>query len=107
MQSPYLVQCLQLHEVDPLSIDELPNPIHQPAGVDKLFRWERAWTSQGQSIVEGRSFNCPIREHTFQECFDVSVAMVKTLSCLSGKYKERALEVLSLADLTEQEIHGS
>eukprot|EP00971_Amphidinium_carterae_P349817 6491242-Amphidinium_carterae.1 len=28
----------------------------------------------------------------FQERFEVSVAMVKTLSCLSGKYKERALE---------------
>eukprot|EP00971_Amphidinium_carterae_P189187 3755679-Amphidinium_carterae.1 len=63
MQSPYLVQCLQLHEVDPLSIDELPNPIHEPAGIDKLFRWERAWTSQGQKIVEGRSFNCPSEQN--------------------------------------------
>eukprot|EP00971_Amphidinium_carterae_P083310 1649069-Amphidinium_carterae.1 len=58
------------------------------------------WCFTGKSVDAYRST-------PFQERFEVSVAMVKTLSCLSGKYKERALEVLSLADLTEQDIHGS
>eukprot|EP00971_Amphidinium_carterae_P323564 6430220-Amphidinium_carterae.2 len=43
----------------------LPNPIDNPAGIDELFQWQRAWSCEGQRIVEARSFNCEDPRHVY------------------------------------------
>eukprot|EP00971_Amphidinium_carterae_P220126 4369973-Amphidinium_carterae.1 len=59
MQSPYVVQCLRLQEVDVLSVPSLPNPVDTPGTIDMVFQWQYAWSSVDVSIVEGRQFACP------------------------------------------------